>query len=125
MLENIGNRISQSAGNYLAKGKTKLNDMGKKAYKSADRYLNKNTVRAKYNRHMDTALVSGLVTVFEGIKLPTIEPHEFGILGFAAATYLRSTALAMKEFIQLQPIRNRAIKIKKAAKAAQKNSINS
>lgn len=84
--------------------------------KSVTRYLYKNTVRAKYDRNMDTAFVSGLTAAAEAIRMPNWEPHDFGIFALAGSIYLRCAAKALKHLIELQPIRKRAIKIKKAAK---------
>lgn len=94
--------------------------IGPKIQKSVNRYLYKNTVRAKYNRNMDTALFSGLGAAAEVCRLPHWEPHDFGITAFLGALYVRSTGKAFKHLIELQPIRKRAIKIKKAAKNLQK-----
>lgn len=84
--------------------------------KSLTGYIYKNTVRAKYNRSMDTAFVSGLAAGAELIRIPSWEPHDFGLFAFVGSIYLRSAAKAVKHLIELQPIRKRAIKIKKAAK---------
>ena len=94
--------------------------IGPKIQKSVNRYLFKNTVRAKYNRNMDTALFSGLGAAAEVLRMPNWEPHDFGLTAFLGTLYVRSTGKAFKHLIELQPIRKRAIKIKKAAKAAEK-----
>lgn len=82
---------------------------------SANRYLLKNTVRAKYNRNMDTALISGLITGGEVFRIPYWDPHDIGITAFMGSVYLRSIGKAIKHLIELQPIRKRAIKIKKSS----------
>ncbi len=84
--------------------------------RTAERYLMKNTVRAKYNRNMDTALFSGIASVVGVVNFPELSHYGIGALGLAGAIYVRSTALALKNLIKLQPIRWRAIKIKKAIK---------
>lgn len=90
-----------------------------KFQQSVNRYLYKNTVRAKYNRNMDTALFSGLGAAAEVCRFPHWEPHDVGITATLGAIYLRSTGKALKHLLELQPIRKRAIKIKKAAKNAE------
>lgn len=87
-----------------------------KLQKNISRYLNKNTVRAKYDRNMDAALVSGLVSTGEIINFRHAQPHDIGILAASLTIYLKSLTTAMKHLIELQPIRKRAIKIKKASK---------
>lgn len=94
--------------------------IGPKIQKSVNRYLYKNTVRAKYDHNMDTALFSGLGAVAEVCRFPHWEPHDAGITAMLGAIYVRSTGKAFKHLLELQPIRKRAIKIKKAAKATQK-----
>lgn len=90
--------------------------------RSVRRYLNKNTVNAKYNRDMDTAFVSGLVAVGEAMKFPHYEPYDLGIIVGAVPVFLKNVVQGMIHLIELQPIRRRAIKIKKAVKLAQKNT---
>ena len=83
------------------------------------RYFQKNTVRAKYNRNMDMALRSGLAAGAEVFRLPHWEPHDIGLTALFGSLYLRSASRALKHLIELQPIRKRAIQIKKAAKLIQ------
>lgn len=87
-----------------------------KFYRNAERYLHKNTVRAKYDRNMDTALISGLAAGAQVLRIPQWEPHDIGLTAFFGTTYLCSAGKALKHLIELQPIRKRAIKIKKASK---------
>lgn len=94
--------------------------VGAKIYKPVQRYFTKNTVRAKYDRNMDAAMVSGIVGVAEFIKMPVWEPQDIGIFFTAAAVYLRSTALSLKYLLELQPIRKRAIRLKKFLKLQEK-----
>lgn len=91
-----------------------------KITKPVQRYFMKNTVRAKYDRNMDTALVSGVVGVTEMFRLPVWEPHDVGIFAFSATLYVKSLAQSLKYLIQLQPIRKRAIQIKKFVKLQRK-----
>lgn len=80
----------------------------------------KNTVRAKYDRNMDTALFSGLAGVTELIRLPVWDYYDFGIMAFISSLYIKSAAQAFKYLRELQPIRKRAIKIKKFVKLQKK-----
>lgn len=83
---------------------------------SVKRYFTKNTVRAKYNRNMDAAFFSGLAAGAQVLRIPQWEPHDIGLTAFFGTTYLCSAGKALKHLIELQPIRKRAIKIKKASK---------
>lgn len=83
---------------------------------SVNRYFTKNTVRAKYNRNMDTALFSGLAAAAQVVRCPVWNVYDVGITTFLGAVYVQSVGKAMKHLIELQPIRKRAIKIKKVAK---------
>lgn len=83
---------------------------------SVKRYFTKNTLRAKYDRNMDAALVSGLATGAQVLRIPQWEPHDIGITAFLGTVYLRNATQALKHLLELQPIRKRAIKIKKASK---------
>lgn len=87
-----------------------------KITKPVQRYFMKNTVRAKYDRNMDTALVSGVAGVTEMLRLPVWEPHDIGIFAFVGTLYLKSVSKAFRCLKELQPIRKRAIQIKKSAK---------
>ncbi|MBD5402308.1 hypothetical protein HDR58_05855 [bacterium] len=116
----IGSKIQTTLNNGLQISKDKANQQITKIKLSGLRYLNKNTVRAKYNRNMDAALFSGLATIGEILRFPTWHPIEAGITGVLGSIYVRSAGLALKQLIELQPIRARAIKIKKAAKKLKK-----
>lgn len=88
-----------------------------KLQKNIHQYFSKNTVRAKYNRNMDAALVSGLVSAGETINFfEHCQPHDIAILATSLTFYCKTLATAMKQLIKLQPIRRRAIKIKKSVK---------
>ncbi len=91
--------------------------IGPKLQKNVHQYFAKNTVRAKYDRNMDAALVSGIVAVGETLTcLEHFEPHNIAILTTSVAVYCKTFTTAMKQLLKLQPIRKRAIKIKKASK---------
>ncbi len=90
---------------------------------SVSRYMWKNTVKGRYERHMDTATVSGVAAVTHGITTATIpwltycEPTNLLINLSLWAVYARNFGAAIIDRIQLQPIIKRAKMIKKAAKA--------
>ena len=81
-----------------------------------NRYIYKNTVRAKYNRNMDLGLLTGVAAGVELFRLPHWQPADFGITSMFYAVSLRSIGKGFKHLLELQPIRKRAIRIKKAAK---------
>lgn len=88
-----------------------------KLQKNVHQYFSKNTVRAKYNRNMDAALLSGLVSAGEMLCcFEHRQPHNVAILATSLTLYFQTFVTAMKKLIELQPIRRRAIKIKKVAK---------
>ena len=80
------------------------------------RYLNKNTVSARYNKNMDAATVSGILTGAQVLRLGNWEPHDIGITAMFSAITIRSISNAFKEFVALRPIKKRAIQIKKIRK---------
>lgn len=85
--------------------------------KNVRQYFSKNTTRAKYNRNMDAALVSGLVSVGEAwSSIGHCQPHNVAIFLTSFSIYCKTFVTAMKHLIELQPVRRRAIKIKKAGK---------
>ena len=94
--------------------------------KNASRYLQKNTVKGRYERHMDGATASGIAAITHGISTGTIpflthcEPINLTINLGLWGIYARNFGAAMIDLIQLRPIKKRAIQIKKAAKLAQK-----
>ena len=94
----------------------KMIKINPKFYRNSERYLHKNTVRAKYDINMDAALVSGLATGAQVLRILHWEPQDIGITALLGSVYLRSAGKALKHLIELQPIRKRAIKIKKASK---------
>lgn len=84
------------------------------------RYLSKNTVRANYNKTMDATLAIGLSTCAAGASALS-----GNVIGVAATLALANCTLigagkALFHKIQMQPIRKRALQIKKATKLAQK-----
>ncbi len=85
------------------------------------KYLTKNTTRAKYNRNMDLGMWSGLAAGVEICRMPHWTPLDFGLTPMLGAVSIRSIGKAFIHLFELQPIRRRAIKIKKAAKIARKN----
>ncbi len=87
------------------------------------RYFTKNTVRAKYNRNMDLGFWSGLAAGAEVLRMPHWDVSDIGITSMLGTLFLRSIGKASRHLFELQPIRRRAIKIKKAAKLS-KTSIN-
>lgn len=84
--------------------------------KNCNRYIYKNTVRAKYNRNMDITTFAGIATGIQVFRMPSWQAHDFGITAMLGTLTYGNLTLAIKNFIKLQPIRQRAIKIKKAAK---------
>lgn len=85
-------------------------------HKNVNRYLYKNTTRAKYNRSMDFATFSGIATGIQVFRIPTWDIHDVGITAGLATTTYAAIGNALRHLINLQPIRKRAIQIKKAAK---------
>lgn len=86
----------------------------------AVRYLSKNTVRANYNKTMDATFFLGLSTCATGVgALSGDIVCTASTLALANCTLIGG-AKALFHRIQMQPIRNRALRIKKAAKLAQK-----
>lgn len=82
------------------------------------RYISKNTVRANYNKTMDVTFALGLSTCAAGVS--GLSGNIFGMasaMGLAQCTLI-GAGKALFHRIQMQPIRNRAIRIKKAAKLA-------
>ncbi|MCM1338300.1 MAG: hypothetical protein NC191_01355 [Muribaculaceae bacterium] len=101
-----------------------------KLRQNMSRYINKNTVRAKYNRSMDAALVSGLAAAGHGIATATIpgivplshiHPANLTVNIGLWGLYFKNLGSAIVNRIKMQPIRNRAISIKKAIKLASQN----
>jgi len=93
-----------------------------KTHQKIGRYLYKNTIRAKYNRNMDTALMSGIATGVEVLRFPHWDVHDIGLTALFGTIYLKNAGQALKNLLKLQPLRKRAIQIKKAAKAVKNNS---
>ena len=96
--------------------------IGANISKNLFRYLRKNTVRANYNRTMDTTLLLGLSTC--AASASALSGNIFGqasSLALANCTLI-GAGKALFHRIQMQPIRNRAIRIKKAAKEAAKQA---
>lgn len=89
-----------------------------KLYTSASRYLTKNTVRSRYNRHMDGAMWSGTAAIIHALNMKMWVPHDVVINCGLWGTYMANTAAAIKNRIEMQPIIKRAKLIKKAAKNA-------
>lgn len=89
--------------------------IGPKTQKQIYQYLYKNTKRAKYNRTMDLSFVAGLPAMVEICRI-----GHWGVLDFpiTACLTLFSAGVGLKglkQLVELQPLRWRAIKIKKAA----------
>ncbi len=84
--------------------------------KKANRYLSKNTTRAKYNRSMDLMTISGIATGVQLFRMPVWDICDMGITSGLAVTTYGALGNALRHLIHLQPIRKRAIKIKKLAK---------
>lgn len=79
------------------------------------RYLTKNTVRAKYNRNMDMGFWTGIAASAETLRLPHWDIHDIGIASMLWTLSLANIGKGFKHLLELQPIRKRAIKIKKAS----------
>ncbi len=89
--------------------------IGPKTQKQLSQYLYKNTKRAKYNRTMDLSCAAGFPAIVEICRI-----GHWGVLDFpiTACLTLFSAGVGLKglkHLIELQPLRWRAIKIKKAA----------
>lgn len=90
--------------------------IGPKFQHQVSRYLNKNTVSARYNKNMDAATVSGILTGVQVLRLGNWEPHDIGITAMLGTITMKSIRNAFKEFVALQPIKKRAIQIKNIRK---------
>lgn len=90
--------------------------IGPKIERKINQYLYKNTVRAKYNRNMDLGVWTGVAAGVELFRLPHWQPADIGITSMLYTISLRSIGKGLKHLLELQPIRKRAIKIKKAKK---------
>ena len=90
--------------------------------RSVSRYINKNTVNGRYNRHMDAACLSGIAAVTHGITTATIpglthcEPANLAINLGLWGVYVKNFGEAIIDRIKLRPIIKRAKAIKKATK---------
>ncbi len=100
-----------------------------KLTQNVSRYMNKNTVRARYNRHMDAAVASGVAAVGHGITTATIpglvplsqiHPVNLFVNVGLWGLYFKNLGLAIANRIEMRPIRKRALAIKKAVKLAKK-----
>lgn len=93
-----------------------------KISRSVSRYINKNTVNGRYNRHMDTAMVSGIAAVTHGITTATIpgithcEPVNLLVNLSLWGVYAKNFGEAIIDRIKLRPIIKRAKAIKKVSK---------
>jgi len=89
--------------------------IGPKTQKKVCQYLYKKTKRAKYNRSMDLAAVVGTPALIEMCRIGHWGMFDIPITAcltlFSAGVGLKG----LKQLIELQPLRWRAIKIKKAA----------
>lgn len=83
--------------------------------KSVNRYLWKNTTRARYNRSMDLSIFSGIAAGVQMFKYPWDVMDTSIMAGLVTTTYA-ALGNALRHLIHLQPIRKRAIRIKKTAK---------
>lgn len=90
--------------------------IGPKIERKINQYLYKNTVRAKYNRNMDLGVWTGIAGSVELFRLPYWQPADIGITSMLYTISLKSISNGLKYLLELQPIRKRAIKIKKASK---------
>ncbi len=91
-----------------------------KISRATSRYLLKNTVRAKYDRAMDVAATSSLLTMVEIARFPHWDVADIGLTSMFGTAFFGSLGKAIEHRVNMQPIRKRAIQIKKAAKAARK-----
>lgn len=97
-----------------------------KFQQNVSRYLRKNTIKGRYERHMDAATIGGLLAVTHGITTETIpflthcDPANLLINLGLFGIYAKNLGSVMLDLIQLRPIKKRAKHIKKAVKLAKK-----
>jgi hypothetical protein len=84
--------------------------------KSTNRYLFKNTVKAKYERNVDASFLSVIGLAVETVRLDSWEPHDIAITSALLTMLYKTTIEAIKNRIKLIPIKKRAIAIKKSSK---------
>ena len=90
--------------------------IGQNIQQQVSRYLNKNTVRARYNKNMDAATVCGVLTGAQVLRIGSWGANDVAITAMCGSLTLGSIGNAFKEFVALQPIRKRAIRIKNISK---------
>jgi hypothetical protein len=76
------------------------------------KYLYKNTVNARYNRHLDAGTVCVLGTGVQIARMPSWQIQDLGITSIFASVAIKNFGEAVKDFIALKPIRKRAFAIK-------------
>lgn len=90
--------------------------------KQYTRYLLKNTVSGKYQRHLNRAQLNSILTGLDIIKTQySFNIEDVGLTSFFATFALRNIKLALQDLKNLKPIKKRALNIKKIRR---KNSPN-
>ena len=84
--------------------------------KSTNRYLFKNTAKAKFERNVDASFISALGLAVETARMKHWEPHDIAITSVLFTMFYKTTLEAIKNRIKLIPIKKRAIAIKKSSK---------
>lgn len=74
----------------------------------------KNTISAKYNRYLNMAKVSSVLTGIEVLRFPTWGVEDIGITSMLGIFSLKNFKDARKMLPELKAIKQRAMKIKKA-----------
>jgi hypothetical protein len=90
----------------------------------APKYLTKNTVNARFNRHLDVGTLSALGTGVQIARMPNWQIPDIGITSMFASVSIKNLSEAVKDFIALKPIRKRALSIKNCNKKTSAIALN-
>ena len=88
--------------------------IGTKIQNRIIRYETKNTVSAQYNRYLNRAKVSSLLTGIEVFRLPFWGIEDIGITSMLAVFSMKNIKEAWNMSNLLKPIKQRALAIKRA-----------
>ena len=81
--------------------------------KPIKRYYCKNTINAKYNKHVDRAFFSGVATGIQLLRLPSWQIEDIGITAAFITIFSKNFLESLTNLKQLNEIKKRAINIKK------------
>ena len=80
--------------------------------KNINRYFKKNTVKGKYNRHLDTAMASSIAFGIQILRIPFWQIPDVGITAGLGTLAIKCFTDALKIKKDLTPIKKRAMRIK-------------